>query len=183
MSLIHALEPYHPWFYEEIAQALNVDVMAEMARKTHVPIATGERIFTKWGFREILEKRAATILQPDVCYAGGITELKIIAGMAEAYYTPLAPHNPQGPVSTAASIEFGFSQPSYIICESVHADVPWRADIVEEGFTVDQQTRTVTPNTKPGLGISINEEAVRQHPFQQEVLQRVFYRDGAVGDW
>ncbi len=90
MVLMKALEPYHPWFYEEIVQALNVDIMAELARKTHIPIATGERIFTKWGFKEILEKRAATILQPDVCYAGGITELKIIAGMAEAYYTPLS---------------------------------------------------------------------------------------------
>ena len=88
-------------------QALNVDVMAELAKKTHIPIATGERIFTKWGFKEILEKRAAMILQPDVCYAGGITELKIIAGMAEAYYTPLAPHNPQGPCSLAASLQIG----------------------------------------------------------------------------
>ena len=103
--LIKALEPYHPWFYEEIVQALNIDVMAELAEKTHIPIATGERIFTKWGFKEILEKRAAHILQPDVCYAGGITELKIIAGMAEAYYSPLAPHNPQGPCSLAASLQ------------------------------------------------------------------------------
>ena len=109
-----ALEPFHPWFYEEIAQALNVDVMAEMARKTHIPIATGERIFTKWGFKEILEKRAATILQPDVCYAGGITELKIIAGMAEAYYTPLAPHNPQGPCSLAASLQLAASIPNFL---------------------------------------------------------------------
>ena len=97
LLLVKALEPYHPWFYEEIVQALNVDVMAEIAAKTHIPIATGERIFTKWGFKEILEKRAAHILQPDVCYAGGITELKIIAGMAEAYYSPLAPHNPKAP--------------------------------------------------------------------------------------
>ena len=74
--LIKALEPYHPWFYEEVVQPLNVDVMAELARKTNIPLATGERIFTKWGFREILEKRAAMILQPDVCYAGGITELR-----------------------------------------------------------------------------------------------------------
>ena len=71
MLLIKALEPYHPWFFEEIVQALNVDVMAELAKKTHIPIATGERIFTKWGYKEILEKRAATILQPDVCCAGG----------------------------------------------------------------------------------------------------------------
>jgi galactonate dehydratase len=111
MLLIKALEPYNPWFYEEVVQALNVDVMAELARKTHIPLATGERIFTKWGFREILEKRAAVILQPDICYAGGITELKIIAGMAEAYYSPLAPHNPQGPCSLAASLQIAASSP------------------------------------------------------------------------
>lgn len=86
-------------------------------------------------------------------------------------------------MSTAASLEFGFSQPSYIICESVHNDVPWRQDVVDEGFTVDPATRTVTPSDRPGIGISINEEEVRKHPFQQEVPQRVFYRDGAAGDW
>jgi hypothetical protein len=91
--------------------------------------------------------------------------------------------NPQGPVSTAASLEFGFSQPSYIICESVHADVPWRQDVVAEGFTVEKQGRIVRPNTRPGLGITINETEVAKHPFQQEELQRVFYRDGSVGDW
>jgi galactonate dehydratase len=106
-----------------------------------------------------------------------------VAALADAYRIALAPHNPQGPVSTAASLEFGFSQPSYIICESVHADVPWRQDIVDEGFHIDKATRTVTPNTRPGLGISINEAEVRKHPFQQEALQRVFYHDGAVGDW
>ena len=117
LLLIKALEPYHPWFYEEVVQPLNVDMMAELARKTHIPIATGERIFTKWGFKEILEKRAATILQPDVCYAGGITELKIIAGMAEVYDTPLAPHNPQGPCSLAASMQIAASIPNFLIQE------------------------------------------------------------------
>ena len=116
LLLMKALEPYNPWFYEEIVQPQNVDIMAELARKTH-PIATGERIFTKWGFKEILEKRAATILQPDVCYAGGITELKIIAGMAEAYYTPLAPHNPQGPCSLAASMQIAAAIPNFLIQE------------------------------------------------------------------
>src|SRR5262249_59070087 len=84
--LIKALEPYQPMFIEEPCQAQNHDIMAEIARGTHLPIATGERVFTKWGFREVLEKRAATILQPDLCHAGGITEVRLIAGMAEAYY-------------------------------------------------------------------------------------------------
>ena len=129
MLLMKALEPYNPWFYEEIVQPQNVDIMAELARKTHIPIATGERIFTKWGFKEILEKRAATILQPDVCYAGGITELKIIAGMAEAYYTPLAPHNPQGPCSLAASMQVAAAIPNFLIQERGDNDTPisWRS--------------------------------------------------------
>ena len=113
--LIKALEPYHPWFYEEVVQALNVDVMAELAKKTHIPFATGERIFLKWGFREILEKGAAMILQPDVNYAGGITELKVIAGMAEAYYAPLAPHNPNGPCSLAASLQIAACIPNFMV--------------------------------------------------------------------
>src|SRR5207245_10990160 len=92
--LIKALEPHNPMFIEEPINCQNHDVMAEIARGTHLPIATGERIFTKWGFREVLEKRAATILQPDLCHAGGITECRLIAGMAEAYYAAVAPHNP-----------------------------------------------------------------------------------------
>ena len=72
---------------------------------------------------------------------------------------------------------------SYVICESVHADVPWRADVVKESYAIDLGTRTVTPNSNPGLGVSVNEEEVRKHPFQEEIKQRVFYPDGSVGDW
>jgi galactonate dehydratase len=103
--------------------------------------------------------------------------------MAEAYRVSLAPHNPQGPVSTAASLELGFATPSYIICESVHNDVPWRSDVVSESFTLEKKGRVVRPSDRPGLGIEINEDAVKAHPFEQEVLQRTFYADGSVGDW
>jgi galactonate dehydratase len=109
--LIKALEPHQPMFVEEPCQAQNHDVMAEIARGTHLPIATGERVFTKWGFREVLEKRAATILQPDLCHAGGITEVRLIAGMAEAYYAAVAPHNPLGPISLAAGVQLAASIP------------------------------------------------------------------------
>jgi galactonate dehydratase len=108
--MIKALEPYQPMFVEEPCQAQNHDVMAEIARGTHLPIATGERVFTKWGFREVLEKRAATILQPDLCHAGGITEARLIAGMAEAYYAAVAPHNPLGPISLAAGVQLALKQ-------------------------------------------------------------------------
>jgi galactonate dehydratase len=80
-------------------------------------------------------------------------------------------------------LEFGFSQPGYIICETVHGDVPWRQDVVQEGFCVEPRGRIVRPNNRPGLGIEINESEARKHPFQQELPQRVFYPDGSVGDW
>jgi galactonate dehydratase len=86
-------------------------------------------------------------------------------------------------VSTAASLEFGFATPSYVICEAVHLDVPWRQDVVKEGFTVEPKGRIVRPNTRPGLGIEINEAEVKKHPFQQETVLREFYADGSVGDW
>src|SRR5687767_6999655 len=180
MRLIHALEPFNPWFYEEIAQALNVDVMAEMAKKTHIPIATGERIFTKWGFREILEKRAATILQPDVCYAGGITELKIIAGMAEAYYTPLAPHNPQGPCSLAASMQLAASIPNFLIQErgdNEHADL-----LAKPMPPLMNGYRPLL--TEPGLGITIDEDKLKAQVGEpRPYLPRFDPDDGSVVDW
>ena len=128
-------------------------------------------------FRDLFAARGCEICQLDITHCAGFTESRRIAAVADAYRISLAPHNPQGPVSTAASLEFGFSQPSYIICESVHDDVPWRQDVVEEGYKIDVSTRTVTPNAKPGLGIIINEDEVRKYPFEQEIPQRVYYRD------
>lgn len=180
MLLIKALEPYRPWFYEEVVQPLNVDVMAELARKTHIPIATGERIFTKWGFREILEKRAATILQPDVCYAGGITELRIIAGMAEAYYTPLAPHNPQGPVSLAASLQVAASIPNFLIQERGDME---HANILAKPLPPVRNGHRELP-TEPGLGITIDENKLMALVGEpQEYKLKVDPDDGSVVDW
>ena len=131
----------------------------------------------------LFAQRGCEICQLDITHCGGLTAARRIEALADAHRIALAPHNPQGPVSTAASLEFGFSQPNYIICETVHGDVPWRADVVDEGFVVEPKGRLVRPNTRPGLGISINEDEIRKHPFQQELPQRVFYPDGSVGDW
>ena len=180
LLLMKALEPYDPWFYEEIIQALNVDVMAELARKTHIPIATGERIFTKWGFKEILEKRAAAILQPDVCYAGGITELKIIAGMAEAYYSPLAPHNPQGPCSLAASFQVAASIPNFLIQE--RGDNEYLDLLSKPMPPVRNGHRPLL--TDPGLGITIDEDKLMAQVGEpREYRPRFDPDDGSVVDW
>jgi galactonate dehydratase len=178
-----ALEPYGLYFLEEPCWTEVLDDIALIQRSVRTPIATGERLVGLAAFRDLLEKRAASVIQPDLTHCGGLTEARRIAALAEAYRVALAPHNPQGPVSTAASIEFGLATPSYLICESVHRDVPWRADIVSEGFTVEKVGRIVRAGTRPGLGIEINEAEVAKHPFAQEIVQRTFHRDGSVGDW
>lgn len=178
-----ALEPYGLYWFEEPCWPETIEDIALIQRAVSTPIATGERLVTQHAFRPLLEQRACSVIQPDITHCGGLTEARRIAAMAEAYRVAMAPHNPQGPVSTAASLEFGFATPSYIICESVHLDVPWRQDVVSECFTVERQGRTVCPGNRPGLGIEINEQEVARHPYQPELMQRTFYADGSVGDW
>ena len=178
-----ALDPYGLYFFEEPCWPECIDGLAMINAALTTPVATGERITDLNTFRDLFAKRGCEICQLDITHCGGFSNARRIAALAEAHRIALAPHNPQGPVSTAASLEFGFSQPSYIICETVHDDVPWRNAVVQEGFQVERQGRIVRPNNKPGLGIEINESEVRKHPFQQEQLQRVFYPDGSVGDW
>lgn len=183
LQFAKALEPYGLYFLEEPCWPELAEDIAVIQRAVKTPIATGERLVGIHAFRELFEKRAASVIQPDITHCGGLSEVRRIAALAEAYRVAIAPHNPQGPVSTAASIEFGFATPSYIICESVHNDVEWREEVVSEGFSVEKKGRIVKPNQRPGLGIEINEEEVKKHPFKQELLQRTFYRDGSVGDW
>jgi galactonate dehydratase len=183
LRFAQALEPYGLYFLEEPCWPESVEDMALIQRAVTTPIATGERLVGLYAYRELFAQRACSVAQPDITHCGGLTEARRIAALAEAHRIALAPHNPQGPVSTAASLEFGFATPSYVICEAVHEDVPWRADVVTEGYTVDPKGRVVRPSQRPGLGIELNEDEIRKHPFQQELLQRTFYPDGSVGDW
>ena len=183
LQFAKALEPYGLYFLEEPCWPESVDGLAAIAAAVSTPIATGERVTSLAAFRDLFAARACAVCQLDITHCGGLSEARRVAALAEAWRLSLAPHNPQGPVSTAASLEFGFSQPSYIICETVHEDVPWRQDVVQEGFTVEPSGRLVRPNTRPGLGIEINEDEVRRHPFEQELLQRSFGSDGSIADW
>ncbi len=178
-----ALETYGLYFFEEPCWPESIEGLAMINRSITTPVATGERMTHLAQFRDLFAARGCEICQLDLTHSGGFTEARRIAALAEAHRIALAPHNPQGPVSTAASLEFGFSQPSYIICETVTNDVPWRQEVVREGFTIEASGRIVRPNTRPGLGIEIDEAEVKRHPFEQETLQRVFYRDGSIGDW
>ena len=176
--LIKALEPFQPMFIEEPVQCQNVDVMAEIARGTHLPIATGERVFTKWGFREILEKHAATILQPDLCHAGGIFEARLIAGMAEAYYAGVAPHNPLGPISLAACVQLDAAIPNFIVQEHVSLGEGYlkRPFVLRDGF--------VDLPSGPGLGIELDEDALADKIDHDWRNPETYHPDdGAVVDW
>ena len=121
VRLAKALEPYAPMFIEEPVLPENVDTMVTVARSTTIPIATGERLFTKWGFREVLEKQAAVILQPDLSHAGGILETKKIAAMAETYYAAVAPHCPLGPIALAACLQLDACTPNFLVPGARHA--------------------------------------------------------------
>lgn len=178
-----ALDPYGLYFFEEPCWPESVDGLSQINQALSTPVATGERLTSLTEFRNLFEKRGCEVCQPDITHCGGLSAARRIAALAEAHRISLAPHNPQGPVSTAASIELGFAEPSYIICETVHSDVPWRNDVVEEGFTIEKEGRIVRPNQRPGLGIEINEREVKKHPFEQETVLRTFYPDGSVGDW
>lgn len=176
--LIKGLEPYQPMFIEEPCQAQNHEVMAEIARGTHLPIATGERVFTKWGFREVLEKKAATILQPDLCHAGGITEVRLIAGMAEAYYASIAPHNPLGPIALAAGVQLAASIPNFLCQEQVSLGAGYLKQpfVVREGY--------LDLPAGPGLGIELDEQAMADkinHDWKNPETYDA--DDGSVVDW
>ena len=177
------LEPYGLYWLEEPCWPERVDELAAIQRSVTTAIATGERLVGLHAFRDLLERGACSVIQPDITHCGGLSEARRIAALADAYRVALAPHNPQGPVSTAASIELGLATPSYVICEAVTADVPWRSDVVSESHPIDTGGMRARASDRPGLGVEIDLDAVRRHPFQPEVLQRVFYADGSVGDW
>jgi galactonate dehydratase len=176
--LIKALEPLQPMFIEEPVNCQEVEIMADIARATHLPIATGERIYTKWGFREILEKKAASILQPDLCHAGGITECRLIAGMAEAFYAAIAPHNPLGPISLAAGLNLAAAIPNFLCQEQSSLGVGY----IKKPFQV--RDGYIDIPTEPGLGIELDEDALASK-INHDWRNRETYDldDGSVVDW
>jgi len=178
-----ALEPLGLYWLEEPCWPERADDIAAIQRAVTTPIATGERLVGAHAFAELLAKGACSVVQPDITHCGGLTEARRIAALAEVYRVALAPHNPQGPVSTAASIELGLATPSYVICEAVTSDVPWRTDVAGQSHPVEQAGMLARASGRPGLGVEIDLDSVAEHPFAPELPRRVFYSDGSVGDW
>lgn len=181
IQVAEELAPYRPFFLEEPCLPENVDALARIAHAVKTPIATGERLFTRFGFREVLEKQAAAVIQPDISHCGGIFEARKIAAMAEAYYVGVAPHNPLGPVCMAASLQLDACCPNFLIQEYRMHRVPGEEEMVEEPLVLENGYAPIP--TKPGLGIELKEEEMLKYPYQPIDLPRLFHEDGAVADW
>lgn len=171
MIIIKALEEFQPWFYEEPIQFQNLPLMAEMAKKTYIPFATGERMVTKWQFRELLAQGAASILQPDVTHCGGITELKAISTIAEAHYAAMLPHAKEGIVGAVASLHVVASIPNLMGHEwpSLQAAPkdgversPFGKSYIKKPLAMgkDGHIEIAGNIDKPGLGIELDDNLI-----------------------
>ena len=153
------LEPYHPYWFEEPVPPENIDEMARVAAHTSIPIATGERLVTKYEFSQVLEKQAAQIIQLDVGQCGGITEAKKIASIAEAHYAMIAPHMYCGPIAAASAIQIDTCSPNFLIQEAnqgpLHKIIFKEPLVFEKGYII--------PPTGPGLGIEFDEDVLKAH--------------------
>lgn len=191
MAKILAVEmtPYRPMFIEEPVLPENNEALREIARATSIPIATGERMYTRWGFKELLQEGVVDIIQPDVSHAGGIWETRKIAAMAEAYDIAVAPHCPLGPIALAACLQVDACTPNVFIQEqSLGIHYNRGSDLLD--YLVDTnvfryEAGYVPLPDKPGLGIEIDEEKVREaakvgHDWKNPIWRR---EDGTVAEW
>jgi galactonate dehydratase len=161
-QMSEALKPARPFFLEEPIRMENMDALATLKHKMQIPLATGECLYTKFDFRQLMERQAVDIVQPDICLAGGIMEQKKIAAMAEAHYVVVAPHNPMGPLATTVNVHFAAATPNFFILEYHPDDTSPRKDLLKEPLMVKDGYIPV-PN-KPGFGVELNEEAFKHYP-------------------
>ncbi len=184
LRLAEELKPYRPFFIEEPCLPENVDCMVNIARSTSIPIAAGERLFGKWQFRELLEKQAVAVVQPDICHCGGIFEGRKIALMSELYFGSIAPHNPLGPISLAACLQVDACSPNFLVQE--HPGNPDGGDLgvgyLKEPFVM--KNGYIDVPTKPGLGVELDEDALREKLYDGKwTTPRQYFEDGSNADW
>jgi len=179
-QLARELEELHLLWIEEPTLPEDLDAMKKVQEKISVPIAAGERLFTIWGFRELLEKGIVDVVQPDIVHAGGISQVKKIAAMAEAHYVAVAPHNPLSPVATAACLHVDAAIPNFLIQEVVYG-LSARNAMVNEPIERVSDGYIELPR-KPGLGVELNHDIIRQYGYRHPEFEEVYRPDGSVGE-
>lgn len=179
-----ALEPYGLLFFEEPVPPDNIQSL-KLIREAGLgmDIATGERAFTKWGFRELIEGQLVDVIQPDICHDGGIKETIKIGALAETYHIMVAPHNPNGPVGTAASVHAAAVMPNFLILEYAGSPTRDACQAAGEAECFKARNGRIELPTKPGLGIELDEDYLEQHPYSGVKLwPGLYYADGGVAD-
>lgn len=169
MRVGRALEDFDITWFEEPIPPDNPEGLAELKQRVRVPIAGGERLYSRWDYRNFLKLGCTDFIQPDVSHAGGIMELRKIAAMAEACHIPVCPHNPSGPVANAATLQLAACMPNFFLLETMASDVPYRGRISTEEVRFENGQMLIPD--KPGLGIDINEEAIAEYPYQARNLR------------
>ena len=176
-----ALEPLRPFFVEEPTQPEDLDTLAWLGARTRVPLATGERLFTKYGFADLCARHLVSYVQPDVVHAGGILECKKIGAIAEAHSIEMTLHNPQSEVSTLASLHVDACTPNCVIQEMVDNRAPWIKDLFFGGALKIKNGYAELPD-RPGLGVDLDEKVAAQHPYKPVNRQNWTWEDGAAAD-
>ena len=181
IALARGIEPYHPFFFEDPIRPDNLDAMAEVAQKIHIPIATGERLHTIYEFEMLLSRNAVQFVRPDVCMAGGISHCKKIAALAEAHHVGVVPHNPLSPVSTAACIQLAASIPNFALQEyPTGENEPPKNEIVSGVLNVKDGFLTIP--ARAGIGVELVEHAAEKYPFRPQPMITRLHVDGSVVD-
>jgi len=179
--LAKGIEQYHPMFYEDPTLPDNFDAMALIASKASVPIATGERIHTIHEFQMLLNRNAVQYIRPDVCMAGGLTHTKKIAALAESQYVGVIPHNPLGPVSTAACLQLAACIPNFTIQEyPLGESEPPKSEIVKTPLQVEDGFLLIPD--RPGIGIELADDALERFPERPREVETRLHVDGSVVD-
>lgn len=164
-----ALEAFDITWFEEPVPPDNLEALAEVKQRVRVPIAAGERVYSRWDYQRFFQLRCADFVQPDPSHVGGIGEVKKIAAQAEANHIALCPHNPSGPVANAAALQLAACIPNFHLLETMALDVPYRAEICDEAVTFSDGLMAISD--RPGLGIDLNEEAIAAHPYEPKDLR------------
>lgn len=183
LAYIEALEPGRPMFVEEVLPPGETLALAQVASKTSIPIACGERLVDRLEFDELFRTRAIDIAQPDICHCGGLLEAKKIAAMAETASIGVAPHNPLGPIAGVAALHFAISTPNHVIQEEMVGAVPWYGEVVKGPIRMVDGYWQVPEAA--GLGVEVDEKACAEHPYAPEIQHaaNAVLADGTVVDW
>lgn len=162
IRIAQKIEEYNPRWFEEPVPPDDLIALKKVAEKTKIPIATGERVITKFGFAPLIESGAVDVIQPDIINCGGIMEGKKISAMAEAHYVVVAPHQAEGPVATATCLQLDACIPNFEIQETFDEfDVEWRRDILRDRFSIENGEMAIPSG--PGLGIELNHRSLEEH--------------------